>query len=91
MTTKQEPLPKTASKSAQAEKAPTTSRAKKVKRGDRIIALLQPPKGVAIEELIAEFGTKLHTIRAQIWIETRKRSIKAVVKEGRYKVAESRQ
>lgn len=69
---------------AMAEKAP---KAKRVKRGDRIIEMMRRPEGVSLAELVAEFETKPHTCRAQISVETRKRGLKAVCLKGRYRIA----
>ena len=70
-----------------AEKAPKAEKPTKTKRGDRIIELMRRPEGVSIYELVAEFGTKPHTCRAQISVETRKRGLKAILIEGRYHIA----
>lgn len=88
MPTKPKSSTKLAAKSISTKKANANEKPPKVKRGDRIIELLNRAEGVSVEELRAEFGTKPHTIRAQISIETRKRGIKTVLDNGRYRTKE---
>lgn len=59
----------------------------RVKRGDRIVELKSRKNGVSIDELVAEFGNKPHTTRAQISVEVRKRGIAYKLEDGRYRVA----
>ena len=51
---------------------------------DTLIALLQRPNGVSLEELITTFGTQPHSIRAQVSVATRKRGLKVHCKKGHY-------
>ena len=53
-------------------------------KSDTLIALLQRPNGVSLEELITTFGTQPHSIRAQVSVATRKRGLKVHCKKGHY-------
>ena len=49
-----------------------------------LIAMLQRPNGVCLEELITIFDTQPHSIRAQVSVATRKRGLKVHCKKGHY-------
>lgn len=72
-------------KAAPAKAKPSkATKGKRITRGARLLELLARPEGVSIEELQKEFGTKVHTIRAQISVETRKAGVKVTLADGRY-------
>ena len=56
-------------------------------RADTLIALLQRPNGVSLEELTTTFGIQPHSVRAQVSVETRKRGLKVHCKKGHYTLA----
>jgi len=56
----------------------------KVKRGDRLMELLQRDIGVSIAEVMGEFNVLPHTARAYLSVVPRARETKAVLRDGRY-------
>ena len=75
----------TSRKSKLATKAQPRKGAKTPPKADRLIQMLRRAKGASIEELVAEFGTLPHSIRAQISIQKRKRGLNVELTGGRYR------
>ena len=73
-------VPSTAAKEA-------GSLSNKASKGDQLIELLSRPGGATIDELVATFGTKPHSIRAAISVQTRERGMKAVLVDGHYQIS----
>src|SRR5690606_24230884 len=62
-----------------------TSRSSRSSKAELLIEMLLRPAGASMEELQEALGTQQHSIRAAISVETRKRGLRAVLENGRYR------
>lgn len=77
--------PKTSAKRARTRAAGVEQA--RPRKADQIFAMIERLEGASIDEIAKKFGIKPHSARAVISVESRKRGVKSVLNNGRYKVA----
>lgn len=59
----------------------------KPRKADQIMAMLERSEGASLEEIADTFDIKTHSARAVISVESRKRGVKVVLADGRYRIS----